>query len=81
VTSVGVNPTFESDRRLRIETLLLDYSGNLYGRHLAVDFLDRIRSQRTFPDADSLARQIRSDVETALRMHAARSIYQEDGRT
>jgi riboflavin kinase/FMN adenylyltransferase len=81
VTSVGVNPTFESDRRLRIETLLLDYSGDLYGRHLAVDFLDRIRSQRTFPDAGSLARQIRSDVETALRMHAARSIYEEDGRT
>lgn len=74
VTSVGVNPTFESDRRLRIETLLLHYSGDLYGRHLAVDFLERIRSQRAFPDAESLARQIRSDVETALRMHATRSI-------
>ncbi len=81
VTSVGVNPTFESDRRLRMETLLLDYSGDLYGRHLAVDFLDRIRSQRTFPNAESLALQIRLDVETALRMHAAWSIDQEDGRT
>ncbi len=74
VTSLGVNPTFESDGRLRMETLLFDYSGDLYGRHLAVDFLERIRSQRTFPDAESLARQIRSDVETALRMHAGRSI-------
>jgi riboflavin kinase/FMN adenylyltransferase len=79
VTSLGVNPTFESDRRLRMETMLLDYSGDLYGRLLAVDFLDRIRPQRTFPDAESLARQIRLDVEMALRMHAERSILQEDG--
>ncbi len=56
VTSLGTNPTFESDRKMRIETLLLDFSGDLYGRHLAVDFLERIRGQKTFPDADSLAR-------------------------
>ncbi len=69
VTSVGTNPTFSSDRKMRIETLLFDYSGVLYGRHLAVDFLDRIRAQRTFPDAESLARQIRQDVETARLVH------------
>ena len=41
VTSVGTNPTFESDHKVRIETLLLDYGGDLYGSHLAVDFLER----------------------------------------
>ncbi len=65
VTSVGTNPTFQSDRKIRVETLLLDYSGTLYGSLLAVDFLERIRGQRTFPDADSLAAQIRRDVEVA----------------
>ena len=65
VTSVGTNPTFESDGKIRIETLLLDYSGALYGSRLAVDFLDRIRDQQAFPDAGSLAAQIRSDVEVA----------------
>lgn len=65
VTSVGTNPTFESDGKVRIETLLLDYSGALYGSRLEVDFLERIRGQRTFPDADSLAAQIRRDVEAA----------------
>lgn len=70
VTSVGTNPTFESGRRIRIETLLLDYSGDLYGRHLAVDFVDRIRGQRAFPDADSLAGQIKKDIEAARRVHA-----------
>ena len=65
VTSVGTNPTFESDRKIRIETMLLDYSGTLYGSLLAVDFLERIRGQRAFPDAGSLAAQIRRDVEVA----------------
>jgi riboflavin kinase / FMN adenylyltransferase len=70
VTSVGTNPTFESDHKVRIETLLLDYSGDLYGSQLAVDFLERIRPQRTFPDAAGLAGRIRDDVEFARRAHA-----------
>lgn len=70
VTSVGTNPTFESDHKVRVETLLLDFSGDLYGRHLAVDFLARIRGQRTFADAASLAERIREDVKTARAVHA-----------
>ncbi len=65
VTSVGTNPTFEADKKIRIETLLLDFQGDLYGRHLAVDFLERIRSQQVYPDADTLARRIAQDVEVA----------------
>ena len=70
VTSVGTNPTFENDGKIRIETLLLDFSGSLYDRHLAVDFLERIRDQVTFPDGESLAARIKLDVETA-RAYAA----------
>ena len=69
VTSIGTNPTFESDRKVRIETLLLDYTGDLYGSHLAVEFLDRIRGQQKFPDAASLSERIREDVHVARRMH------------
>jgi len=65
VTSVGTNPTFEVDKKIRIETLLLDHTGDVYGSRLAVDFLERIRDQRTFVDAESLAARIRRDVEIA----------------
>jgi len=65
ITSVGTNPTFETDRKVRIETLLLDFSGDLYGSHLAVDFLDRIRGQQSFPNAESLAARIKRDVAIA----------------
>lgn len=73
VTSVGTNPTFEVDKKIRIETLLLDYAGDIYGSRLAVDFLERIRGQRTFPDAGSLVAQIRRDVEIA-RGYLGRSL-------
>jgi riboflavin kinase/FMN adenylyltransferase len=69
VTSVGTNPTFETSRRVRVETLLLDYQGDLYGAHLAVDFLARIRAQRAFLDAGALADQIGRDVATAQEIH------------
>ena len=65
MTSVGTNPTFEVDKKLRIETLLLDYSGDIYGRTLALDFLEWIRAQQTYPDADSLVHRIREDIEVA----------------
>lgn len=72
VTSVGTNPTFESDRKIRVETLLIDYSGHLYGSHLAVDFMERIRGQKAFPDSVTLAARIRKDVEVARAYEAAR---------
>jgi len=65
VTSVGTNPTFEVDKKLHIETLLLDYSGDIYGHGLAVDFLEWIRGQQVFAGAEQLAERIRHDVEVA----------------
>jgi riboflavin kinase/FMN adenylyltransferase len=65
VTSVGTNPTFENDGKIRIETLLFDFSGNLYGARLSVEFLDRVRDQQAFLDAGSLAAHIKRDVEKA----------------
>lgn len=65
VTSVGTNPTFESDGKIRIETLLFDFAGTLYGSHLSVDFLEYIRDQEAFPNAEVLAAAIRRDVEVA----------------
>jgi riboflavin kinase/FMN adenylyltransferase len=74
VSSLGTNPTFQHDRKLRLETLLLDFSGDLYGRHLAIDFLERIRGQRAFPDAEMLAQRIREDVRFSLSFHSQRPI-------
>jgi riboflavin kinase/FMN adenylyltransferase len=74
VTSVGTNPTFENTRKIRVETLLLDCDIDLYGTRLAVDFLERIRAQKAFPDAESLSLQIQADIAVAREAHAERRL-------
>ena len=65
MTSVGTNPTFESDGVVRIETFLLDFDGSLYSERIGVEFLSRLRGQRTFPDAAALSAQMQVDVAQA----------------
>jgi riboflavin kinase/FMN adenylyltransferase len=71
VTSIGTNPTFGVNP-LTVETLLLDYSGSLYGSAITIRLLKRLRPSRAFSDARALAEAIRRDVETAQAWHARR---------
>lgn len=59
--SIGRTPTF-AGHNLLVEAHLLDFRGNLYGRTLRVDFLDWLRGQERFADADALQQQIARDV-------------------
>jgi riboflavin kinase/FMN adenylyltransferase len=61
--SVGTNPTFEVAGQLSLEVFLLDWDGDLYGKRLRLAFVERLRGERRFPDADSLMQQIRRDIE------------------
>ena len=59
--SVGVPPTFP-DAEAVLEVHVVGFDGDLYGRTLGVEFLDRIRDQRRFVTAEALAEQIAADV-------------------
>ncbi|MDQ3956914.1 MAG: riboflavin biosynthesis protein RibF [Actinomycetota bacterium] len=70
-TNVGVNPTFGGDLTgapPRIETYLLGFSGDLYGRELRVEFWERLRDEKRFGSASDLVAQIEADVETTARI-------------
>jgi len=69
--SIGVRPTFRTGRGELIEAYLLDFSGDLYGRELRLQFLDRLRGERRFPSAEALIEQMRADVELTRRLVAA----------
>ena len=64
-THIGPAPTF-GDTQPRVEAHLLDFSADLYGQHLALDFLARIRQPRQFPTPADLVAQMTSDI-TAIR--------------
>lgn len=71
VANLGVRPTFGGGA-FSIEVHLLDWSGDLYGRELTVSFVQRIRGERRFADAEALKQQIRLDAEAARQAFGAR---------
>jgi riboflavin kinase/FMN adenylyltransferase len=60
VASYGSRPQFD-DGDLLLETMLFDFSGDLYGKTLTVEFVEFIRSERKFESVDAL--KARMDVD------------------
>ena len=65
-----MKPTF-GGTEVTIEIHLIDFSGDLYGRELRVQFLERLRPEQRFGSIEELSTQIRRDVEAA-RVAASR---------
>lgn len=65
VTNVGVRPTVSDDHKVSVESHLLDYSGNLYGRQARVEFYAFLREERKFASLEELSEQIRKDAAAA----------------
>jgi riboflavin kinase/FMN adenylyltransferase len=63
-TYIGTRPTFEQSNRV-IEVFILDFQGDLYGRQLTIEFIDRIRGDMTFANPDELIAQMEKDVAQA----------------
>jgi riboflavin kinase/FMN adenylyltransferase len=70
VANLGTRPTI-GGTDLRLEVHLLDFSGDLYGRHLRVALIDWIRAERKFAGLDELKAQIARDAATARALHLA----------
>jgi riboflavin kinase/FMN adenylyltransferase len=68
VTNVGMRPTFGDVDRLQIETHLLDGNRDLYDARVRLSFVQRLRDERAFPDADALRAQIDADTRAARRL-------------
>ena len=64
VANLGKRPTI-GGKELRFEVHLLDFAGDLYGRHLRVQLIDWIRPDATFAGLPELTLQIGRDVESA----------------
>lgn len=64
VTNVGVRPTVSEDGGVNVESFLLNFTGNLYGRLVRLDFYKFMRPERKFNDIDELAAQIKHDAES-----------------
>ena len=66
VSNIGVCPTFDGDET-RLETHIIDYSGDLYDKELRVYLLGFIREERRFDSLEQLKTQINIDKHTTIK--------------
>jgi riboflavin kinase / FMN adenylyltransferase len=69
VASLGIRPTFDPPTEL-LETHLLDFDGDLYGRKIEVALHAFIRDERRFEKVDALVAEMRNDEAAARRLLA-----------
>ena len=74
VTNIGVNPTFGDGNAISIETHVLNYDGQLYGKRVHLGFVQRLRDERRFDDVDALRAQIEADCRRAERLFTRLSV-------
>lgn len=68
VASLGTRPTVDADAvEPLLEVHVFDFDGDLYGRYIEVEFIDKLREERRFPDLDALCRQMELDAAEARR--------------
>jgi riboflavin kinase/FMN adenylyltransferase len=65
VTNIGYNPTVGGAGGLSIETHILGFSKNIYGKDIEVKFYERLRPEMLFNDLASLKKQITKDIAEA----------------
>jgi len=70
VANIGYSPTF-SDQQYTLEIHLLDFSDDLYGQNIRVDFIERLRGEKKFDSVAELSNQIKQDIQDA------RNIFQK----
>ena len=67
VSSFGTRPTVEGVEPL-LEAHLFDFNGDLYGRHIEVEFVAKLRDEEKFNDLPALTEQMHRDAEQARRI-------------
>ena len=66
IANLGYRPTFKQ-KKILLEVHIFNFSGNLYNKHLSVEFIKFIRKEKKFKSIDQLRKQINSDLKRAKK--------------
>ena len=67
VASLGIRPTVKHDAKPVLEVHLFEFAQQIYGKHLRVEFLQKLRDEEKYPDVETLTRHIALDVTHAKK--------------
>lgn len=65
LTNIGINPTFNQGYTIHVESHLLDFSNDIYGDEIRINFIKKIRDEKKFSSVNDLIAQIDFDVKLA----------------
>lgn len=66
--NIGHRPTVSDSVEKRLEVHLFDFDQDIYGTQISVEFIQRIRDERTFESLEALTKQLENDQATCLRL-------------
>lgn len=67
VANIGTRPVFDG-KQLLLEVHMLDFSGDIYGRYISVEFVRRLRGEEKFSSVEELLSQIKNDIAEAREL-------------
>ena len=65
--NIGIAPTFHTNKRA-VEAHIINFKQNIYGKKLKIEFIQRLRGEKTFKSVEGLASQITRDVEKVKKI-------------
>ncbi len=68
VTNVGKKPTVKDNDNINVETHIFDFTENIYGKVVLVEFLEMIRDERKFSSIEQLKEQLQKDIQKAREL-------------
>lgn len=67
LTDIGTNPTFEN-KKMKIETYIMDFSKDIYGKNISIEFLEYLRPDYKFNSPEELINQMEKDKKTGRNL-------------
>lgn len=67
LTDIGTNPTFEN-KKMKIETYIMDFSKDIYGKNISIEFLEYLRPDFKFNSPEELIAQMEKDKKTGRKL-------------
>lgn len=65
LTNIGTKPSVDDSGKKNIETYIIDFSGDLYGRRLTIEVFDKIRDIKKFSSLNEVKEQVDKDLKAA----------------
>lgn len=63
ISNIGINPTVEKGKQIKVETHIIDYENYIYNEVVQIQFYEYIRPEKTFENIEQLKLQIEADIE------------------